>query len=417
MGQDITLLRHFLDKLDIIKKKYDEHEAQKDQFNVFSALRENYNEVKLHSRFISSLLSWTTNNHYSFLDEFITIVESRFKYEADSLEIYPSYEDKSEYKDIDILLIDRTTKYAIIIENKIYAPDSNHREEGQLEKYYRTINEDEKIPEENIEVFYLTLDGHDPSDESVSTKNHYPRLKEIVQCISYSGQIKGWLTQCVKNAYDKPFQRETLLQYIKLINGMTNHSEQEEQLEIVRLIGESESNSNSAKLLIDNIRHIHWHIISIFWNALSNELSSYGYQILHKPTEEDFDSIIHMGIRKKNQAHLFIDIVVKDYVIRIEEYINTPINYGIKKDKRIKKNYIQAFNSLIKQENSKYQSDEEFFIFAYHSLQSNILFDSWEIENDATFNLIRADFRNKIIQIIVDDINGFVKDINRLVKK
>lgn len=90
MGQDITLLRHFLDKLDIIKKKYDEHEAQKDQFNVFSALRENYNEVKLHSRFISSLLSWTTNNHYSFLDEFITIVESRFKYEADSLEIYPS---------------------------------------------------------------------------------------------------------------------------------------------------------------------------------------------------------------------------------------------------------------------------------------------------------------------------------------
>jgi hypothetical protein len=73
------------------------------------------------------------------------------------------------------LLLDKSTKRAVIIENKIYASDSNHENEGQLEKYYRIIIEEEKIPEDNIEVYYLSLDGHEPSTESVSTNNKYPK--------------------------------------------------------------------------------------------------------------------------------------------------------------------------------------------------------------------------------------------------
>lgn len=117
----------------------------------------------------------------------------------------------------------------VIIENKIYASDSNHENEGQLEKYYRIIIEEEKIPEDNIEVYYLSLDGHEPSTESVSTSNKYPKLCEKVQCISYPNEIVRWLQGCMPFVYDKPFQRETIIQYIKLIDDMTNNVDIEER--------------------------------------------------------------------------------------------------------------------------------------------------------------------------------------------
>lgn len=421
MNHKINLLDNFLDKLDIIRKRYDQIESQKDQFNIFSILRNNREEVRLHSRFIASLLSWPTNNNYLFLDKFIREIKSNFTYNTDSLEIYPSYNDKREYSDIDILIIDRTAQHAIIIENKIYAPDSNHQEEGQLEKYYRIIVEDEKIPEKNVEVLYLTLDGHEPTDESVSTCKKYPQLIEKVQCISYATQIKCWLTESVKTAYNKPFQRETILQYINLINDMTNHSEQDEQHEILRLIGESESNIKSAKLLIDNISNLHWHILSNFWNGLANELTRRGYTILYTPTEEDYNLITKVeSQRKKNQAHLYIDFKVDhSYQIRIEEYNNTWINFGVKKGQRISKCFTQAFKSLLKQEGNEYESEDEFdefLIWKYLPSIKNDDMNSWDIHNNVTFRLIREDFRNQVIAIFSDDIDNFVNEVNTLVK-
>lgn len=418
MGYNLNLIRNFLDKLDIIRKKYDEFETQKDQFNIFSALRENYDEVKLHSRFISSLLSWATKGNYLFLNEFIRVIESNFKYDKNSIEIYPSYENKSEYKDIDILLIDRATKHAIILENKIYATDSNHTEEGQLEKYYRIIIEEDNIPEDNIEVFYITLDGHEPTEESVATSNKYIDLKEKVQCISYKNQINDWLLECIKKVFDKPFQRETILQYLKLIKDMTNYSEKEEQIEILHLIGESESNLKSAKLLIDNLSFIHWHIIYNLWNNLADALSTHGYTTIHRIKEEDIGCVVNGSVRKKNQICLALDIKVNtDYIIRIEEYHDTFINYGIPRNQKISKKYIQVFKNLVNHTNSDYNNDDEFYIWKYPNLSSNEEFDSWDYKNDATFNLINNDFCNHIVKKIVDDINKFVNMINELALK
>ena len=57
MDLNINHLEFFLQELNIIRKKYEEKELQKEQFNVFTILRDESDEVKLHSRFISSLLS------------------------------------------------------------------------------------------------------------------------------------------------------------------------------------------------------------------------------------------------------------------------------------------------------------------------------------------------------------------------
>ena len=182
MNLNINHLGFLLQELNIIRKKYEEKELQKEQFNVFTILRDESDEVKLHSRFISSLLSYKQKNEYHYLNAFLQEIDSVFEYDNFSLEVYPSYDSKNEYKDIDILLIDRTTRFAIIIENKIFARDSNHEEEGQLEKYYRTIIEENGIKEEHVEVYYLTLDGHDPSESSIATSKKSCNAASSVSC-------------------------------------------------------------------------------------------------------------------------------------------------------------------------------------------------------------------------------------------
>ena len=124
INEKTNRLKNFLEKLDVIRKKYEDIEAQKDQFNVFSAMFDTSDEVYLHSQFIYSLLSFKTGNEYYYLTTFLKTLDSKFQYKQDSLEIH------KELHDIDILLIDKTTKYAVIVENKIYASDSNHTDEG-----------------------------------------------------------------------------------------------------------------------------------------------------------------------------------------------------------------------------------------------------------------------------------------------
>lgn len=123
----------------ITKKRYDDIEARKDQFNIFTAMFDESDEVNLHSQFIFSLLNFKTGNEYRYLNAFLKCIDSSFEYNLNSLEIH------KELHDIDILLLDKSTKRAVIIENKIYASDCNHENEGQLDKYYRIIIEDEKI--------------------------------------------------------------------------------------------------------------------------------------------------------------------------------------------------------------------------------------------------------------------------------
>lgn len=157
-----------------------------------------------------------------------------------------------------------------MVENKIYHEDTNHEDKGQLENYYGRLIEEDKIPEDGIEVYYLTLDGHEPSEDSVKLSGKYPKLQDKVKCISYSVEILEWLRTIVKECYNKPSLRESIIQYIKIVENMTNNDISiDERKEITSLIGMNEDNLLSAKLLIDNFNHVNGiqHTISVMnWN-------------------------------------------------------------------------------------------------------------------------------------------------------
>lgn len=413
MKEDLESLKYFLKELTVIRRRYEERESHKDQFNVFDAMFDKtYDERNLHSRFIWALLNFKFNDECQYLDKFLDTIDSQFNYESSKTLCI-----LREYKDIDILLIDRKIGKAVIIENKIYADDCNHQKEGQLEKYYREVIEEEKILATNVEVYYLTLDGHEPTEDSVAKSKKYPDLSDKVVYISYKYHIIKWLENCMLFAYNKPFQRETILQYIKLINTMVNNVNEEEQIEIKRLIGKSADNLKSAKLLIDNLRAIHKHIIADFWTDLAEELSK-KYEVINQPKNDDFNNIAYGSKIRQNKVALSIEIKVGDsYKIGIDEDSENWFNFGVAKSKKIGKEYVQAFNEL-QDKYSKLENDNGYYNIIYPFPQNDKeCFNSWQYYNDLTFKLIDDEFRKEMIGKIVSKIDEFVKDVEKIAKR
>ena len=303
----IRNLQVLLQRLDIVRDKITARNEGKEKFNVFTCLMDSSDEVNLHSRFISSLLDPQGNHGLGFapIDIILKTLNSSFQYDQETIEVIPSFSNWSEYKEIDILLIDRRTKYAIIIENKINACDSNHGDEGQLERYYRRIIEEDKIPQENVDVYYLTIDGHEPSEESVSTSSRYKDLPDILRCITYGNEIMRWLQQCMQIACNKPFIRETVAQYINLIKEMINDTEIEDRLEILKIISKNDDTLASAKLLFDNYKHIQWHTIFDLFQEFYSELEKRGYKCLSKVENATIDNIVHGGPKLRKQYPQF----------------------------------------------------------------------------------------------------------------
>lgn len=259
--ENIKNIKYLLRDINIVRKKFEEREKNEDNFNMFTILRKESDEVYLHSRFLSALLDPNGPHRLGtiFLNSFLDRIESDFEYDEKSLEVYPNNLNRSEYKEIDICFIDRIGKRAVMVENKIYHKDSNHEDKGQLENYYGKLIEEDKIPEDGIEVYYLTLDGHEPSEDSVKLSGKYPTLQDKVKCISYSVEILDWLRDLVKECYNKPSLRESVIQYIKLIESMTNNDLSLEEIkELSNLIGQNEDNIQSTKVLLDNFIHIKW---------------------------------------------------------------------------------------------------------------------------------------------------------------
>ncbi len=174
-----------------------------DPFNVFSVLRRESDEVNLHSRFLAALFDHRKSrdapreNLKDFLEN---VVECQF--EHDSAEV------DRERDGIDILIVNKA-KQAVAIENKIDAGD----QPGQLQRYHDKL---EKNGYNEIHMLYLTLHGHDPSEESRGALS----IDKIIN-ISYKSDLRPWLERCQERACDEPPLRESVAQYLHLIQKMT----------------------------------------------------------------------------------------------------------------------------------------------------------------------------------------------------
>ena len=386
-------LENFLKQLSEIENKYREEQNNADLFNICTALHESRDEVRLHSRFISYLLS---DSKHGMKDVFLQLFLKKLNiedFEFSNCEVFPNELHKSEMDEIDILIINR--KQAIIIENKIDAGDSNLLEKddgyrGQLERYYNVIKkklkiENDDIGKKNIKIFYLTLDRHAPSEISIGMledlNNWYP--------IDYGNEITQWLKLCQEKLESKPILKEIIEHYIDLINKMTgNQLSIPDRIKLQKLIGSSEENMRNTKLLIDNFKHIKWHTISDFWQELSTALSD----VKDKNDNKIFSNVKNPLKANDNDAYIrnniaFLDITFNYngnafYVINDK---NNILSYGINKENKAEGDW----------KNLDFNEDEKIILS--------------DFSNDGTFNLINPQYREKIINKMINQIVDFVE--------
>lgn len=367
----------------------------------------------LHSRFLSALLDPNGSHRLGtlFLNSFLDRIGSDFDYYEKSLEVYPNNQNRSEYKEIDICFIDRVAKKAVMVENKIYHEDTNHEDKGQLENYYGKLLEEDKIPEDGIEVYYLTLDGHEPSENSVKLSGKYPKLQDKVKCISYSVEILEWLRNIVKECYNKPSLRESIIQYIKIVENMTNNDISiDERKEITSLIGMNEDNLMSAKLLIDNFNHVKWHTIYDFYIELETELQCRGFEILHKPEEKDITNLVHGGPIKR-KVDLELTVRKGNVPVWISAEFTDWLFWGVYNDKKIVSKEISSKIKSFIAENKVFTQEGIWLCWKYFgdSDEERICFP--DFTEEGTFRLISPQYRKVMIQRLVNEMEAFINGV------
>ncbi|MDE2716739.1 MAG: PD-(D/E)XK nuclease family protein, partial [Chloroflexota bacterium] len=200
---------------------YDKHGGGRPgAFNVFSVLRRETDEVHLHSRFLVALLGYRRlpDGPRKNLADFLCSVGIHH------LDPNRSRVDR-ECDNIDILIRDDSSRHAVVIENKIWAQD----QPKQLQKYAKHLKKEGYTPH----LLYLTLDGHDPSEDSAGGLEY--------GCISYRG-LRPWLRGCQERACDEPALRESIAQYVHLVSRLTRTDYSEAYMkDLMKLLEEDDS--------------------------------------------------------------------------------------------------------------------------------------------------------------------------------
>jgi hypothetical protein len=392
---------------------------REEKFNIFSALHKEHDERRLHSRFISVLLQ-PKGKHgkgLRFLEIFISQVEELKHIITDDTLVFPSENDKKENNNIDILIINKTVKQCIIIENKIYARDSNIESGGQLQRYIEYAINEECISEDKIYVIYLTIDGHEPSKQSL---NQYENFKNLL-IYSYEDLILPWLDECLKESISQPFLRESIAQYKILIQKMTGNSTSvDERLAYKKLIGSSDDYMNSAKKLIDNFKHVKWHAVNEFWSYLQDRIikddsfeliKSFNNNINSKQENNCVANITHYevyrkGQKEKQKCEIYFK-TVEGIILKIKYSANSESFYiGIPE----KGNEIFS-SKILELRNEIYKQNIEKGLLLHKVFKHNIQFNDFgRVE---TFNLIKSAYNSEKAEETFQE----VKDLSDLISK
>lgn len=161
LNSEEQALKDFLLDIDCLKQLNN----WTDDFNLFDVLKITNSEIR-HSNILAWLFDPNENHGLgdNFIKSFINKVVSRcdqYKYNAFELLLqdFHSYQVYRESKHMDIVLVSKEEKTAVIIENKIWAGESTHQLNNYLEKS-KTEYKDCK----QILYVFLTPYGREASD-------------------------------------------------------------------------------------------------------------------------------------------------------------------------------------------------------------------------------------------------------------
>jgi hypothetical protein len=297
-------ISNLLEKVNKIIKK--NHVSEPTDFNIFNVLGIESREVYI-CRFLGELLNPQGRHGFGilFLKNFVINVLDK---ETDS------YSDKL-YNNASVVLEDvieenRRVDIAIYIGNsvfpievKIWAGD----QDKQLEDYYKHYFNDSK----SETIFYLTPNGHEPSDYSRGEL----KLGTQIRCISFEKHIKTWIKNCLKQINNVNNAYLICKQFLSVIDKMTEESEMSNNI-LNSIFSENNTVNNvlSALEIAKNIDAIKDRFICDFINNNKSQIIGNNDNYDFKKVENDdkkSDSHIKIAVNRigesKPIAYLCVD--------------------------------------------------------------------------------------------------------------
>ena len=282
-------------------------------YNLFTSLLDESDEVRLHSRFIYSLLN-PEGKHFQgdlFLEKFISVVGLKdFGLDSKNATVY------KEYEYIDLYITDG--KKHIIIENKIFAGDQDE----QISKYIEIIQSSNEIEAEDvfkqIYVLYLSLDRDEPSKDSIpdytlsdNVLRHKKRKIEVkFKAIHYNREIMQWLDESQKEVENLTNLNQVIEQY-KDVVLLINNKYKGKIMSLKEFLGEDINNwmivdkvgEERDELLYQLFKELSEKIFFHIKSEINNSDELYKVIVLRKNSDTFFYSgkLMYLNIFLKNE--------------------------------------------------------------------------------------------------------------------
>jgi len=248
-------------------------------------------EKNLHSRFIAFLLNpqGTHGRGTKFLELFLEELEMQ-NFRLDGVTVVPDEAGKSELDNIDILIRNAHNE-AIIIENKIFAGDSNKSDlefeknniddpnnpnRFQLPRYYnKATARGFKV----VRILYLTIDGKLPSFH-----DEFPQcVKDLLIRKEHLKHVQHWLTRCISELGDDSNLKRAIVQYKQASLEFLNDIQLAWDLKIITAANLDEGYNfwikkeiegvNQAELVLAQFMHVKWHTVHEFFSNLGDRIT------------------------------------------------------------------------------------------------------------------------------------------------
>lgn len=368
-------------------------------YNIFTALLKENDEVRLHSRFLYSLLN-TEGRHCQddlFLQLFLKNIGEQDWINTKEAKVF------KEYQNIDIYITNGAKH--IILENKIYANDQKEqigRYIDLLREQYKYDSNKQEKQEPEILVVFLSPFGRSVSEYSLgkyelkngelTCRNFSVRYKEI----SYQSDILRWLNECEKEVENLTDLAVFIKHYRQVVLSITNQKQGKKMDEILDKIIK---NYGIAREINANFDQAKQFMILNFLEKIEKE----------RKLEDQFeDKIVSYKLDKLEFNKPLFTICDKNcgdngFVFALEIENLSRIYLSIKHKQNIKINYQSLENT------------------AYKELQSKVEKDRGKIEKDSeriAWEYISKDIdiadeihknEDEFYKLILESLLGFVK--------
>ncbi len=411
------IMEKFLYNLKLIYTKYKVIDSLKSDFNVFDLIINPYDEVHLHSRMIYSILT-ERKFQKQFLMSFLNFIDVSLPDDVsfsgfNNINVEKEKAIPNGRVDLFISFKIKNISYNVLIENKLLAGDQPE----QMNRYKSYMN---SYPNDNNYVYYLTLDGSAPSEDSTKS------LDEI-KLISYDSEIMNWIEDCIKIASREPGVREVLIQYSSLLERLTG-KDVDFILELKEYLLKEPENFIIANSMIPALNDAKAELQLRFWKKLEESLDvmfenfpNINYKKMNM--NKDLGNLHQFYSKSKINAlyksksgacygiNYSLDITkyIGDVVFRVEYNKSDGVFYGLKKfeEKKLDENSEEYKIFSDKFKPYEFKTSPWWFVWKYINLNGK-RFNFLNMDKDLSYLLLDENKLDSFIKSVTSEIKSFI---------